>query len=189
MKEKITGSLIWENAMRAGLILGGISVAYELLSLLPGLVGGFFGAVLSGVLFLVRIAKIVAIILLLKRMMFALTETYEGVTRREARRFGFEATLLSSLIVAGFSLISVIYLTPGLATTFSEALHESLSSMNTIPDVPDLKAQVEAQAAWFVRNFNVLVFVTSFIYCALWGVILTLIQTGRFDAPSPFDKP
>lgn len=184
MKEKITGSLLWENAMRAGLVLGGISVAYELLSMLPGLTGGFVGAVLGGILFLVRLAKIVLIVLLLKRMMVTLADQYDGVTRREARRFGMMTTLLSSVIVAAFSLISVTYLTPGLANDFAEAMRKSAESMQNLPE---MQQQLEDQIAWFSSHFHTLVFAGTFLYCALWGLILSLIQSRRFDEPTPFD--
>lgn len=188
MKENITGSLLWENAMRSGLILGGISVAYELLSLLPGLTGGFLGALLGGMLFLVRIGKIILIILLFKRMMLALADAYDGVTRREARIFGFETTLLSSLVVAAFCLVSMIYLTPGFAASAGEAMQESIDSVENIQNAPEIRQQLEAQAAWLVRNFNVLTFVGTFLYCALWGFILTLIHSSRLEAQTPFDN-
>ena len=173
MNERIDGRIIRENAMRAGLILGGISAAYELIALLPGVAGGFAGALLGGLIFLLRIVKVIVIIGLLKQMIIRLGAQYEGVTRREGLRFGFLAAFFSSLIVTGASLLILQWLSPDMTAAFSEAMQEM---QNTQGLPPESIEAVERTVDWFARNYALLSSITNFIYCMVWGIVLTAIH-------------
>lgn len=173
MTEKIDGRTIRENAMRAGLILGGISAAYELIALLPGLVGGIPGALLGGLVFLLRIAKIVYIISLFKQLILLLAAEYEGVTRREGFRFGLLASFFSSLIVTGVSLLILQWLSPDVSAAFSEAMQEMQNTQGLPPE--SLEA-TERIVDWFSRNYALLSSLTTFFYCIVWGIVLTAIH-------------
>ena len=189
MKETITRGIIWDSAMRSALILGGISVAYELLALLSGLTGGFLGAILGGMLFLLLIFKVIVIILLFRRMMYELAEQYEGVTRREARRFGFETILLSSLIVAAFQLISVLYLAPEQITVYSELVQQWKEMQNNMfTMLPEQDHTFDSILDWSVRNYTILSFISKYINCVIWGVVLTFIFSSRIPRQNPTES-
>ena len=173
MNERIDSRIIRENAMRAGLILGGISAAYELISLLPTLTGGIAGALLGGLVFLLRIVKVIVIIGLLKQMILRLGAEYEGVTRREGLRFGFLAAFFSSLIVTGVSLLILQWLSPDVSAAFSEAMKEMQGTQGLPPESLEATQRV---MDWFARNYALLSSVTTFFYCMVWGIVLTAIH-------------
>lgn len=179
--ETISGKAIWNEATKAGLMFGLVSVAYNYISVYLGsLVGSsfllnFFASV--GV-WLLRVAKIVGLILLMRACMTRLTRNYIEVTNGDTFLLGIAISALSAIIVAGFTLLDCTVLLP---THYQDVMNQVMAELQ-----PSMDANLRSAMEDVLSNFSGIMFWSTLFYCILYGVILSRILSRRIPAQDPF---
>jgi hypothetical protein len=179
--ETISGKAIWNEATKAGLMFGLVSVAYNYISIyLASLVGSsfllnFFASV--GV-WLLRVAKIVGLILLMRACMTRLTRNYSEVTNGDTFLLGIAISALSAIIVAGFTLLDCTVLLP---THYQDVMNQVMAELQ-----PSMDANLRSAMEDVLSNFSGIMFWSTLFYCILYGVILSRILSRRIPAQDPF---
>ena len=179
--ETISGKAIWNEATKAGLMFGLVSVAYNYISIYLGsLVGSsfllnFFASV--GV-WLLRVAKIVGLILLMRACMTRLTRNYSEVTNGDTFLLGIAISALSAIIVAGFTLLDCTVLLP---THYQDVMNQVMAELQ-----PSLDANLRSAMEDVLSNYSGIMFWSTLFYCILYGVILSRILSRRIPAQDPF---
>ena len=179
--ETISGKAIWNEATKAGLMFGLVSVAYNYISIYLGsLVGSsfllnFFASV--GV-WLLRVAKIVGLILLMRACMTRLTRNYSEVTNGDTFLLGIAISALSAIIVAGFTLLDCTVLLP---THYQDVMNLVMAELQ-----PSMDANLRSAMEDVLSNFSGIMFWSTLFYCILYGVILSRILSRRIPAQDPF---
>ena len=179
--ETISGKAIWNVATKAGLMFGLVSVAYNYISIYLGsLVGSsfllnFFASV--GV-WLLRVAKIVGLILLMRACMTRLTRNYSEVTNGDTFLLGIAISALSAIIVAGFTLLDCTVLLP---THYQNVMNQVMAELQ-----PSMDANLRSAMEDVLSNFSGIMFWSTLFYCILYGVILSRILSRRIPAQDPF---
>ena len=179
--ETISGKAIWNEATKAGLMFGLVSVAYNYISVYLGsLVGSsfllnFFASV--GV-WLLRVAKIVGLILLMRACMTRLTRNYSEVTNGDTFLLGIAISALSAIIVAGFTLLDCTVLLP---THYQDVMNQVMAELQ-----PSMDANLRSAMEDVLSNFSGIMFWSTLFYCILYGVILSRILSKRIPAQDPF---
>lgn len=179
--ETISGKAIWNEATKAGLMFGLVSVAYNYISIYLGsLVGSsfllnFFASV--GV-WLLRVAKIVGLILLMRACMTRLTRNYSEVTNGDTFLLGIAISALSAIIVAGFTLLDCTVLLP---THYQNVMNQVMAEWQ-----PSMDANLRSAMEDVLSNFSGIMFWSTLFYCILYGVILSRILSRRIPAQDPF---
>ena len=179
--ETISGKAIWNEATKAGLMFGLVSVAYNYISIyLASLVGSsfllnFFASV--GV-WLLRVAKIVGLILLRRACMTRLTRNYSEVTNGDTFLLGIAISALSAIIVAGFTLLDCTVLLP---THYQDVMNQVMAELQ-----PSMDANLRSAMEDVLSNLSGIMFWSTLFYCILYGVILSRILSRRIPAQDPF---
>ena len=169
--------LLWNNAGRAGLILGGISIAYLMVSWLmtmthlPGFVTGLIGALLW-------IAKFSACLYLMYFFMKQYRDRNNVTERSELFKFGVIVAACSALLYAAFYLAYVKFIVPDLLTDSLAQVMENYSSMLDASALDNLEMVQE--------KFPQYGFFGNLIYCCLFGTILAAIYSGSLIKNDPF---
>ena len=162
-------------------MFGLVSVAYNYISIYLGsLVGSsfllnFFASV--GV-WLLRVAKIVGLILLMRACMTRLTRNYSEVTNGDTFLLGIAISALSAIIVAGFTLLDCTVLLP---THYQDVMNQVMAELQ-----PSMDANLRSAMEDVLSNFSGIMFWSTLFYCILYGVILSRILSRRIPAQDPF---
>lgn len=171
---------LWDSAGRAGLVLGLVSTAYMIVSLLlerpaRGIGLTVFASLLSLVLWT---AKFVGCILLMKYFMKKFCLTYPDATNSTSFRFGVCVALLSALIYSGCFLAYYSLIAPD---ALNDALDTALASYSNMLDSNSLQA-VEAMK----ENYVTVSFFTNLVYCFIFGTFLSSILSRDIPSRDPF---
>lgn len=182
MAEILTGKTIWNEASKAGLALGGLSVGCALLSGLMAHMGDstmvkFFISVFG---FIIWAAKFGGCIWLMAYFMKKLVADYEDVTNHDTYILGVESALLSALIVAGYTLASTMLVSP---ETYKETFEIALSQYSGMIDSNSREALDS-----MIDNMPVIMFVSNLIYCFIYGWVLSGILSRNIPSSNPFER-
>jgi len=168
---------IWESAGRAGLALGGVSIAYMLCTMLTGKVAengpAFLMVLVNALLWL---AKFCGCIFLMRLFMLRYSQANPAADNAGVFRFGMLAALLSSLLYSAFYLAYVSFLAPD---TFSQTLE-------VLQDNPMLDANSMDAIEQMIPHMPTISFFVNLIYCWLFGTILAAIFSRNIPPQNPF---
>ena len=172
MNEKNT---FWESAGKAGLVLGGVSILYLMITALIDTVSAdglsIFLKLFSTVLW---IAKIVGCILLMRIFMVRFAQANPEADRPRVFRFGMATALLSALLYSAAFLAYVTFIAPGL---FEEVLFR-MADYNPMIDDSVIDSVLPALPA-FTFFFNL-------AYCFVFGTVVAAIHAGNIRPDNPF---
>ena len=169
----------WEAAGRAGLVLGGICIAYVLLGLLftkmagSGTAGIIVGNILS---MLIWAAKLVACIWLMKVFMVKFSKANPDADNSDTYRFGVKTAFLSALVYSAFYLLYVLFINPDI---FEE-------SVAMLADNPMFTSDMMDQVESMIPKMPAISFFSNLIYCTLFGVIVSAIFARNIPSRNPF---
>ncbi|MCQ2177627.1 MAG: DUF4199 domain-containing protein [Bacteroidales bacterium] len=168
----------WNAAGLAGLVLGGVSIAYQLLShLLMGLDSAFL--MFSGNT-LLWIAKFVGCILLMKMFLKRYDSSEESGNGISLFKHGMLIAALSALVYSAFYFIYVKYIASGIFDEAFELMMERYSSFmdsNSLEQMENLRP-----------DLPVITFFSNLIYCFLYGTVLSSILSRSIIYRDPFDE-
>ena len=175
---KLDNKSLWNEAGRVGFVFGGFSTLCLLLK---------EGAALTGSNFLVQAAAIIlwaveffGCILLMKKYMLDLRDKFDGVTMVDTYRFGRRVGLLSGLILAAVSTILIIKVP-------SETMESFIAQLNTAVS-EKLGSGYEAEVGRFMDKLPVYTFIGQWLYCFLYGSLLSAIMSRYIYARDIFQQ-
>jgi len=165
MNGKLDNTHLWNEAAKAGLLFGLVSVSCLGLKEL---------ATLSGSTFLVQAAAIVlwaveffACILLMKKVQLDLRDKFEGVKMADTFVLGRRAALLSGLLLASAQALIIMHMPEETMDQLVGAVSEAMP----------MSASQKEQMDGMLDKLPVLTFLFQWMYCFLYGTILSSIMS------------
>ena len=173
MAESYSRKEFWDGAGKAGLVLGLVSIVYMLIEqlLLQDAAEKLGTAPAARVTFLLWAAKFVGCILLMRWYMRRFADTHDGVTRRDASRYGSAIALTSALIYSAFVLAWSKFIDPEM---FTRAFDQAAEQYSVFLDSNTMEMMEQMQG-----QMPVIAFFSNFIWCFLYGSILSSILSSR----------
>lgn len=171
---------IWDSAAKAGLALGGISVAYLVLTYLLGLMTGdgkTAAIIISIVSTLLWMVKFAACLFMLRYFMLRWSADNPEADNSDTFKFGRITALLSALVYSGCYLAYTTFINPGI---YDEAF-EILKSNPMMGSNASLQAMQE-----MLPMMPTYTFFGNLIYCWLFGVILSGVYSRNIPSKNPF---
>lgn len=170
---------IWNSAGSAGLILGGISVAYLLLNwVLSRIAGEGTAVVLTGAAsVLLWAVKFGACIWFMKFCMTRYSDENPEADHGDVFKFGVLVALLSALVYSGAYSAYLIYLAP-------EQLEEALDMLR---DNPMLDSNSLEMVEQIIPKMPAISFFVNIVYCWLFGTVLSAIFSRNIPSSNPFE--
>ena len=161
-------SNFWNEAGKAGLILGAIPVAYFLLSLL---LTKFHIPFLSGLLsFLLWGTKLWLCIAFLHSCLKKYAPS-TGLNRQATFRFGMAIAFLSALVYSAFYFAYVLFINPDFFSQTFQSLSEAYSSI--------LSSEQLDQMLNMESSMPTITFFVNLFWCTLFGTIVSAISSSR----------
>ena len=175
-----TKNLLWESAGKAGLVLGGVSIAYMLCSMLTGKVAeNGYAFLMTVVNLLLWLAKFAGCIYLMRWFMLRFSQADPEADNARVFRFGTLTALLSALLYAGGYLAYTTFIAPD---SFDQA-------METLRDNPMIDANTMSQMEEMIPRMPTFSFFFNLIYCWLFGTVLSAIFSRNIPPQNPFANP
>ena len=176
---KLDNKTLWNEAGRVGFVFGGFSSLCLLLK---------EGAALTGSTFLVQAAAIIlwaveffGCILLMKKYMLDLRDKFDGVTVEDTYRFGRRVALLSGLILAAVDAILIMKMPQDTVESVVTELNTAISTK--------MGAGYEGEIGRFVDKLPLYTFIGQWIYCFLYGSLLSSIMSRYLYVQDAFNDP
>ena len=176
MLVKLDNKILWNEAGRVGFVFGGFSSLCLSLKM---------GASLTGSTFLTQAAAIIlwaveffGCILLMKKYMLDLRDKYDGATIEDVYHFGRRVALLSGLILAAVDAFITMKLPP-------ETVENVVAELNTAVS-GKLGAGYEGEVGRFVDKLPLYTFIGQWLYCFLYGSLLSAIMSRYIFLQGPF---
>lgn len=165
---------IWHSAGIPGVVLAAVSTVYMLINASLA-THPFTGSTI--VIFFLDLAKIVACIWLMYRFLVKFKEDNGEATAYDVRRLGKWIAILSALIFAALSM-AYYMLHPEM---IAETVDKILQTLGDSLDRNSINALEKME-----EDFPRIVFISQFIYCSLFGWVLSAILSGRVISSNPF---
>ena len=131
MKEKRIN--LWNEAGKAGLVLGTVSILYMIITLFTGKIAGSgIKAILIGTLnFALWAGKLVLCIWLMRFFLLKFSKSNPSADNNKVFRFGMLVALLSALLYSAFYLVYILYIDPNsMAEAFDLAIQQYSASLD-----------------------------------------------------------
>lgn len=174
MKETLSRRILWNNAGKAGAVLG---IATAALMFIDQTLSGLqtAGIVLRAIVWAIKFG---GCIWLMRFFMTRLCDRYSGVTNSDTMKYGMMIAFLSGLIYSAFMLANILIISPDLIDKQFDLIIQSYSSFldsNTLSSIEKMKS-IYPQTA----------FITQLIYCFLYGTVLSAILSRYIPKADPF---
>lgn len=167
MKEAVSEKNIWNDAARIGIVFGLFSSACLGLKELSALSGSTFLVGLVGIV--LWAVEFFGCIWMMRHFMIAEAKKYQGMQQRDLYKFGRRVALLSGLILAAVNAYAVSLVPP-------EMMEETLSAVaSSVPG--GMQAEAQEQIGSMLDKFPLYTFVGQWLYCFLYGTILSAIMS------------
>ncbi len=170
---------IWDSASKAGLALGGVSVAYLMLTSLSGMINSGSSALavfISVFNFLLWAGKFMACLLLMRFFMLRWSGENPEADNSDTFRFGRVTALLSALVYSGCYLAYTTLVNPGIYDEAFEVLKNN-------PMMNGASLQTLEEILPMMPTYT---FFANLIYCYLFGVVLSAIYSRNIPSKNPF---
>ena len=180
MEERFSRKEFWDGALKAGFVLGMVAIVYMLAEefLQQHVQGQMGGMVYSMITFFLWAAKFAGCILLMRWFMSRFATRNTDTLRQDVSRYGTAIALTSALLYSAFVLFWSKYIDTEMFSRSFEQVTAAYSSMldsNTMSMMENLETKMP-----------VIAFFTNFIYCFLFGTILSSILSNSICKNDPF---
>ena len=162
---KADNNTIWNEAARAGLLFGAVSVGCLVLKELATLSGSTF--LMQAAAIILWVVEFFGCILIMKNIMLRFRDKYDGVKMEDTYKMGRRAALLSGLILASAQALFILKMPPESLDTMIDEMMASAQLLSTDRDA------VEAA----LDKLPVITFIFQWLYCFLYGSILSSIMS------------
>lgn len=174
MSEKITFKTLWHSAGIAGIILASVSIAYMLASYWLGIEPATWKIIVSGILWA---GKLFLCVWLMYMFMARFSIGNNGATCADVRKLGMLIAALSALIFATAEM--AFYDTH--MELISDAFGEFTKNYGKMLD-----ANSKAVLRQMESNITIYIFCWQFVYCYVFGWILSAILARQIVKDNPF---
>ena len=177
MKKKLDNNALWNEAAITGLFFAAVSIACLMgKQWAAGTEKAFLIQVVSVVLW---IAEFAGCIVLMRKRMIRLRDNYSGVTIQDSYKFGRRAALLSGLLVASAHALLLMQMPADSMDTMIGQLSQQLQL--SASDIESMGAMVDKLPLW--------TFIFEWVYCFLYGTVLSSIMSRYVFIQRLFDGP
>ncbi|MCR5407884.1 MAG: DUF4199 family protein [Bacteroidales bacterium] len=177
MKKKLDNNALWNEAAITGLFFAAVSIGCLMgKQLVAGTGNAFLTQAVSMVLWL---AEFAGCIVLMRQRMIRLRDTYSGVTIQDSYKFGRRAALLSGLLVASAQALILMKMPADSMETMIGQLASQLQLSSS---------EIDSMGA-FVDKLPLWTFIFQWIYCFLYGTVLSAIMSRYVFIQRLFDGP
>ena len=177
MKEKINNTILWNEAAKAGVFFGLVSIACLVLKELAGMSGSSF--LVQAAAIILWVVEFFGCILLMKKVQLDLRDRYEGVKMEDTYRLGRRAALLSGLLVASAQALIILYMPE---ETLDQLVGELSSAMS-------MSSQQREAVDGVVGQLPIYTFLFQWAYCFLYGTLLSSIMSRYIFLQKMFGGP
>lgn len=177
MKEKINNTILWNEAAKAGVFFGLVSIACLVLKELAGMSGSSF--LVQAAAIILWVVEFFGCILLMKKVQLDLRDRYEGVKMEDTYRLGRRAALLSGLLVASAQALIILYMPE---ETLDQLVGELSSAMS-------MSSQQREAVDGVVGQLPIYTFLFQWAYCFLYGTLLSSIMSRYIFLQKLFGGP
>ena len=175
--KKLDNNTLWNEAAITGLFFAAVSIGCLMgKQLAAGTGNAFLTQAVSIVLWLVEFA---GCIVLMRQRMIRLRDTYSGVTIQDSYKFGRRAALLSGLLVASAQALILMKMPADSMETMIGQLASQLQLSSS---------EIDSMGA-FVDKLPLWTFIFQWIYCFLYGTVLSAIMARYVFIQRLFDGP
>lgn len=172
---------MWDEASVAGLVLGGVVLGATVLGELLNLAKGQGAVVVFATNFLgmvVWAAKVGLCFYFLKRFMKKVCDTYQEPSRLMSYRFGRTACVLSALVCAALQAAHTMLF----PDRYAEAMAEAAKMMEGV------QGMAVDEATLAMATSPAMQFTATFVYCFIYGIVLSLFLSRRIPGPEADKK-
>lgn len=174
MSEKVSFSTLWHSAGIAGIVLASVSVAYMLATYRLGTDPSAWKIIVSGILWA---AKLFLCVWLMYMFMARFHLENKDSDRRDTRRLGMLIAALSALIFATAEMIFYDAHPEIITDTFDNFMKNygkmlDANSRNTLKEMES--------------KMTTYIFFAQFVYCYVFGWILSAILSTKIVRDNPF---
>ena len=173
---KLDNKTLWNEAGRVGFVFGGFSSLCLVLKEASALTGSNFLVQAAAVI--LWAVEFFGCILLMKKYMLDLRDKFDDVTMVDAYRFGRRVALLSGLILAAVDAVIIMKMP-------QDTVESVISELNTVVS-GKLGAGFEGEVGKFVDKLPLYTFLGQWLYCFLYGSLLSAIMSRYIFLQGPF---
>ena len=164
---KLDSKTLWNEAGRVGFVFGGFSSLCLLLK--------------EGAAIILWAVEFFGCILLMKKYMLDLRDKFDGVTVEDTYRFGRRVALLSGLILAAVDAVLIMKMPQETVESVVTELNTAISSK--------MGAGYEGEIGRFVDKLPLYTFIGQWLYCFLYGSLLSGIMSRYLYMQDAFNDP
>ena len=176
MSKTLDNNTLWNEAAKAGAFLGGTSVGCLALKEWAGMSGNNF--LITAAAIILWAVEFFGCILLMKKYMLDLRDKFDGVTVMDTYRFGRRVALFSGLILASVDAAVIMYMP-------QETVESVIAELNTAISYK-MGAGYEGEIGRFVDKLPLYTFIGQWLYCFLYGSLLSSIMSRYIFLQGPF---
>lgn len=173
---------LWSEAGLPGLILGAVSSVYLLISMwTSGMAGtGALAFLIATLKLALWAGKFFLCIWLLRFFLIKFSERNREADNRKVFQYGLVIALLSALVYSVFYYAYIVYINPEVLTASMDLAMQQYAGML---DPAGLEAMDNMRS-----DMPVATLITNFIWCFLFGTVLSYIYSRRIpaEADNPF---
>lgn len=158
---RLNNTVLWNEAAKAGVLFGLVSVSCLVLKELAGMSGSAFLAQAAAVI--LWTAELFGCILLMKKVQLDLRDRYEGVKMEDCYRLGRRAALLSGLLLASAQALVILYMPQETMDRLVSAVSESMR----------MSSSQQEEVHGMMDRLPVFTFLFQWLYCYLYGTVLS----------------
>ncbi len=166
MKETVDNNILWNEAAKAGFLLGAVSIGCLALKELATLSGSSF--LLQAAAIILWAVEFFGCILLMKKVQLDLRDKYQGVKMEDTYKLGRRAALLSGLLLASAQTLLILKMPQEEMTAFVSQMTSAL---------PALSSSEKEQLDGMLDKLPVITFFSQWIYCFLYGTVLSAVMS------------
>ena len=177
MEQKALRKTMWEEAGKAGLALGMVSIAYLFITqFLAGVkMPAFISMIVSAVLWA---AKFGGCIWLMKLYMTKFAAIDNQIDNSATFRFGFASAFLSAVVFAAASFANSAFIS---ADMIAEQMNLIMQQMAPFMDSNSMNQMDEIMA-----KLPQMTFFSNLFYCTVYGGVLSFILSRNIPDRNPF---
>ena len=172
-------NIFLNGAAKAGLVLGGVSILYMLLTWLLGKAdSGSTGVMMtiSVANTLLRAAKFIGSLLLMRLFMRRFSQMDPEADNSRVFRFGMLTSLLSALVYSAFYMAYMMFIAP-------ETIDMALDIIRQNPMMDSNSIAMAEEIAPMLPTYS---FFGNLIYCFLYGTVVAAIFSRNIPPRNPF---
>ena len=177
MEQKALRKSLWEEAGKAGLVLGAISSVY--LFLTQAIAGAEMSALINMLITTVLWAiKFGGCIWFMMYFMKKFANQNPSIDNRTVYRFGLAASLLSALVYAAASFANTAFVSADMIAENMKVLMEQMAPM--------MDSNSQAQMEQMMAKLPQITFFSNLFYCIIYGSALSFILSRNIPNKNPF---